>query len=438
MTGMTDLVIKQSKTLNGTVKAPPSKSFTHRAIIAASLSEGRSTIKNALFCDDTLATIEACRLLGARIVQNKQGTIEIYGCSKPSTPDDVINCRDSASTMRFLTPVCALADGISVLTGEEGLRQRPMEPILTALMQLGVLCYSAKGDGHPPFVVFGGGIAGGEVFIRGDVSSQFVSGLLFATPLGKKDTDIAMLTSLESKPYVEMTIDILKKHGLRFEIQPEYDRFHVPSQQTYSPSDHIIEGDFSSAAFLMAAATVTNSDVRILNLRSDSVQGDRVIVNLLQEIGVQIKVGKDFVEVQGVKNELKPINVDLIDNPDLIPVMAVVSCFAFGKSFIHGVKRLRFKESDRVSALLGELTKMGAKIKSTKDAIKVNGVKSLRGAELDSHGDHRIAMACVVAGLKAAGTTIVKGVECINKSYPDFVRDIVSLGAEVDERKLNR
>jgi 3-phosphoshikimate 1-carboxyvinyltransferase len=435
---MTNLVIKQSETLNGIVKAPPSKSFTHRAIIAASLSEGRSTIKNALYCDDTLATFEACRLLGARIVQNKQGTLEIDGRSKLSTPDDVINCRDSASTMRFLAPVCALADGISVLTGEEGLRQRPMEPVLTALMQLGVLCYSAKGNGHPPLVVFGGGIAGGEAFLRGDVSSQFISGLLFATPLGKKDTDIAMLTPLESKPYVEMTINIIKKHGLKFEVQPDYNRFHVPCQQKYGPSDHIIEGDFSSAAFLMAAAAVTNSNIRVLNLRSDSVQGDRAIVNLLKEMGVQIKVSKGFVEVQGVKNELKPIDIDLKDNPDLVPVMAVVSCFASGKSLIHSVKRLRFKESDREMALFGELTKMGAKIKSTKDAIEVNGVKSLQGAELDSHRDHRIAMACVVAGLKAAGTTIVKGVECINKSYPDFVRDIISLGAEADERKLNR
>jgi 3-phosphoshikimate 1-carboxyvinyltransferase len=431
---VTKIIIKQVKSLGGTVKAPPSKSFTHRAIIAASLSEGHSTIKNALFCDDTLATLEACRMLGARVVQNEQGTLEINGRPKPLTPDDVIDCRDSASTMRFLAPVCALADGISVLTGGERLRQRPMEPILTALMQLGVPCYSAKGDGRPPLIIFGGGIAGGEAVFPGDVSSQFVSGLLFASPLGKKDTDIALSTPLESKPYVEMTMDILEKHGLKFEVQRDYSRFHVPCQQTYSPSNHTIEGDFSSAAFLLAAATITNSNMRILSLQSDSVQGDRAIVHLLKEMGVQTKVSKDFVEVQGIKNELKAINIDLKDNPDLIPVMTVVSCFAHGTSFIQGVKRLRFKESNRETSLLGELTKMGAKIKSTKGIMEVKGIQSLQGAELDSHGDHRIAMACVVAGLKAAGTTIVKGVECINKSYPDFVRDVVSLGAEVVEQ----
>ena len=434
MTNVTDLIVKQTKSLNGTVKAPPSKSFTHRAIIAASLSEGRSTIKNTLFCDDTSATLEACRMLGARIDQSERGTLEIDGRSKPLTPDDVIDCRDSASTMRFLAPVCALADGISVLTGGQSLRLRPMEPVLSTLMQLGVLCYSARGDNRPPLIVFGGGIAGGEAVLKGDVSSQFTSGLLFASPLGEKDTDIILSTPLESRPYVEITLNVLRKHELRFETKSDYRRFHVPCQQTYSPSDHVIEGDYSSAAFLLAAAATTNSNVKVTNLRNGSVQGDRAIVKLLREMGVQVKVGKGSVEVQNVENELRPVNVDLKDNPDLIPVITVASCFADGKSLIHGAKRLRLKESDRETALLSELTKMGAKVKSAKGVIQVEGTKSLKGAQLDSHGDHRIAMACVVAGLGAAGTTTVKGIECINKSYPDFVRDIVSLGADVVER----
>ena len=434
VTNVTDLVVKQVESLDGTVKAPSSKSFTHRVIIATSLSEGHSTIKNALFCDDTSATLEACRMLGARIDQNEYGALKIDGRSKPLTPEDVIDCRDSASTMRFLAPVCALADGISVLTGGESLRLRPMEPVLSSLMQLGVLCYSARGDNHPPLIVFGGGITGGEAVLKGDVSSQFTSGLLFASPLGEKDTDIILSTPLESRPYVEMTLDVLRKHGLSFEVQRDYGQFHVPCQQTYSPSDHVIEGDYSSAAFLLAAAAITNSNVKLTNLRSNSVQGDRAIVKLLREMGVQVKVGKGSVEVQNVKNELRPIDVDLKDNPDLIPVMTVASCFADGKSLIRGAKRLRLKESDRETALLSELMKVGAKIKSTKGIIQVEGKKNLKGAQLDSHGDHRIAMACVVAGLRAAGTTTVKGIECINKSYPDFVRDIVSLGADVVER----
>lgn len=431
---MTDLIVKHTKSLSGTVKAPPSKSFTHRAVIAASLSEGRSTIKNALLCDDTSATIEACRMLGAKIVQKESGVLNVDGCPKPQTPDDVIDCRDSASTMRFLAPVCALADGISVLTGGQSLRVRPMGPALSALLQLGVLCYSARGDNRPPLIVFGGGIAGGEAVLKGDVSSQFISGLLFASPLGEKDTDIVLSTPLESKPYVEMTMDALKRHGLRFEVKDKYRMFHVPCKQTYRPFDHVIEGDYSSAAFLLAAAVITRSNVKVTNLRSDSVQGDRAIVEMFREMGAQVKVGKDYKEIQNTKIELRPVDVDLSDNPDLIPVLVVVSCFAHGKSTIRGAKRLQFKESDREGALLSELTKMGAKIKSTGGVIQVEGVKRLKGAQLDSHGDHRIAMACVVAGLGASGTTVVRGVECVNKSYPNFVGDVVSLGADAVER----
>jgi len=431
---VTDLIVKGTKSLSGTVKAPPSKSFTHRVVIAASLSDGKSTIKNALICDDTSATIEACRLLGATIDSDEYGTLKIEGCPTPQTPDNVIDCRDSASTMRFLAPVCALAKGISMLTGGSSLRTRPMGPGLSALMQLGVLCYSARGDNRPPLIVFGGGIAGGEAVVKGDVSSQFVSGLLFASPLGDGDTDVVLSTPLESRPYVEMTLDVLKRHGIKFEVQRNYRRFHVPCKQAYSPSDHEVWGDYSSAAFLLAAAVVAGSNVKVTNLDNSSVQGDRAIVELLREMGAQVIVRKGFVEVQNAESKLRPVEVDLSDNPDLIPAVAVVSCFADGKSTIRGAKRLKLKESDRESALLSELAKMGAKIKSAEGVIQIEGVKSLKGARLDSHGDHRIAMACAVAGLGASGTTTVGGVECVNKSYPNFVGDVVSLGADAVER----
>ncbi len=435
---MTDLIVKQTESLTGIIRAPSSKSLTHRALIATSISEGRSRIENVLFCDDTLATLEACHMLGAEISKKEHNILEVTGLSKPLTPSNVINCRDSASTMRFIAPVCSLADGISVLTGGKSLRRRPMEPLLSALMQLGVLCYSTKGDGCPPLIIFGGGIAGGESFIPGDVSSQFISGLLFASPLGKADVDIFLSSPLESKPYVEMTVDILRKHKIKFEVQSNYRRFHVPGKQTYKPFNHVLEGDFSSSAFLLAAAAITDSKVRILGLQRNSVQGDRIIVNLLREMGVQIKEDKDFFEVQGTKDRLRPINIDLRDNPDLVPVLAVVSCFASGKSVIRGVKRLTFKESNREAAILEELTKMGAKINVNRETIEIDGVKTLRGGELDSHGDHRIAMMCIIAALRAIETTTIKGVECINKSYPNFVKDIASLGAEVHERELNR
>ena len=431
---MTDLTVKETARLKGIVEAPPSKSLTHRVFIAAALSSGISVIRNPLICDDTLATLNACRMFGARIKEKEKNVFEVQGYSKILTPEDVIDCHESASTMRFLTPVCALAEGISVLTGGKSLRRRPMDPLLDAMRQLGVQCYSTRGDGYPPIIVFGGGIEGGESSLPGDVSSQFVSGLLFATPMAREDTTIKITTNLESKPYVKTTINVLRDHGIEVKADLDYRSFHVPCNQRYSPSNHVVEGDYSSAAFLLAAAAITNSRIRVTNLKVDSEQGDRVIVDLLKEMGVQIRLGKNFVEVEGIKTHLQPIDVDLRDNPDLIPVCAVLACYAFGTSWIYGIKRLRFKESNRIAALLDELTKMGAKIQVEDDVMKIEGGEKLHGAELDSHDDHRIAMACVISALGAKGVSVIRRVECINKSYPNFLRDIKSIGANIIER----
>lgn len=429
---MVRLVVRGGAVLSGSVRAPPSKAHTHRAIIASSLSHGESMVRNALFCDDTMATINACRMLGSEITVSDDGVIRVRGVPRPKTPDDVIDCGESGSTMRFITPICALADGISILTGSEGLRRRPMAPLLDALGQLGVRCYSARGDGGPPIIVFGGGIRGGRAEIRGDVSSQFISGLLFATPMAQNDTRICLLTPLESKPYVDITMDVLVKHGVRAVSSGSL--FYVPPGQEYKPYNHDIEGDYSSAAFLLAAAAVTGSHIRVENLLRDSLQGDRRIIRILSDMGAIVDVGPDYVEVRGVEGRLKPINVDMRDNPDLIPVCVVLACFADGKSTIGGVRRLRFKESDRVEALLSELTKMGADIRPLGESLIIHGGARLHGAEIDPHRDHRIAMACAVAALSADGETIIRGAECISKSYPNFIRDMRLLGADMVER----
>jgi 3-phosphoshikimate 1-carboxyvinyltransferase len=431
---MTDLIVKETRSLEGTVKAPPSKSLTHRVFIAASLSQGSSIINDPLLCDDTAATMNACRMLGAGIRKKEKNIFEVQGCPEILTPENIMDCHDSASTMRFLTPVCALAEGISVLTGGPSLRRRPMGPLLDAMRQIGVRCYSARGDGYPPVIVFGGGIAGGEASIPGDVSSQFISGLLFAAPMAQNDTDIRLTTPLESRPYVRLTMEVLRSHGIQVEASPDYRIFHVPCGQRYSPSNYTVEGDYSSAAFILAAAAITDSRIRVTNLRGDSLQGDRRAIDLLREIGVEIKLDGETVDIRGEETSLNSFDVDLRDNPDLVPVFTVLACFARGESTIRGVKRLRIKESDRIAALIQELTKMGAEIQALNDAIKVEGGRRLRGAELDSHGDHRIAMACIISALRAEGTSLVRGVECINKSYPNFLRDIKSIGAEVVER----
>jgi len=427
---MTDLIVEKTEKLSGVVRAPPSKAYTHRALIAASLSEGSSTIKEALICDDTLATVNACSLLGAKIRKVKEGFI-VNGASKPITPEDVIHCGDSGSTIRFITPVCALADGISVLTGNEGLRRRPMEPLLEALRHLGVQCYSARGDGHPPIIVFGGGVKGGKASLRGDVSSQFISGLLFSAPKASADTEIIITTQLESKPYVAMTLDVLHKHGIKIEASSDYGRFLVSCGQVYMPFSHVIEGDYSSAAFLLAAASITDSDLKVVNLLRETLQGDRVIVSILKDMGSQLDVGEDYVEMQGAKEGLKGMSIDVRDVPDLAPVCMALASFAEGETVLSGTKRLRFKESDRIASMYSELTKMGAKIMESEYGLIIRRKSRLHGAELDSHNDHRIAMACAVAALRAEGTTVIHGIECVKKSYPDFVKDLRSLGGKV-------
>ena len=425
---MNNLKIKETMKLEGTVKAPPSKAYTHRALIASSLSEGQSSIKEPLICDDTLATIKACSMIGAKI-KEVTGGFNVYGVSRPATPKDVVHCMDSGSTLRFMTPICALADGFSVLTGNESLRKRPMEPLLASLRELGVKCYSSTTNGHPPIIVFGGGINGNTTFIRGDVSSQFISGLLFCTPKAHTDIEINITTQLESKSYVTMTIDVLRDHGICVEHSSDYNRFLVPGRQVYTPSTQVVEGDYSSAAFLLAAASITNSHIKVSNLQKETLQGDQKIVNILRDMGSQVTVRENVVEIHDSKQNLQGMEIDVRDTPDLAPVCAVLGCLAQGETIISGARRLRFKESDRISSLFNELRKLGGRINEFEDGLIIRG-NNLHGAELDSHNDHRIAMACAVAALRAKGSTIIHGIECVNKSYPNFLLDMVALGAK--------
>jgi len=427
---MPNLAVKKTEKLEGTIKAPPSKAYTHRAIIAASLSNGQSIIKSTSNCYDTLATIEACSMLGAKIKRKKHDTLIINGVTKPQTPKDIIDCGGSGSTIRFISSICALADGISVLTGNKSLRKRPMQPLLDALNKLGVRCASTKNDGTPPIIVFGGGIKGGETSLVGDVSSQFVSSLLFSTPKAKNETRINVTRRLESKPYVMMTLEVLRKHNIKVTYLPNYDRFLVSCKQEYNPANHSVEGDYSSAAFILAAAAITKSHVKITNLRKETLQGDRIIVDILRKMGATVNVSENHVEVMGVQGDLIGLDIDLRDAPDLIPICAVLACFAHGETTIMGVGRLRFKESDRITSVISELTKMGGKIVADEDSLIIEAKTTLRGTEIYSHKDHRIAMACTIAALGAEGETVIHGINCVKKSYPNFLDDLRFLGGK--------
>lgn len=425
---MTELIVRRSEGLSGTVEAPPSKSLTHRAVIAASLSGGTSPIHGPLACDDTLATVYGCSALGAYIEMDEDKWT-VKGTPTPRTPGEAIDCRDSASTMRFLTSVAALAPGETLLRGGQSLNRRPMGPLLEALEQLGVRCRSLGGDGYPPIIVLGGGISGGRAAIPGDVSSQFISSLLFACPLGKADTSLELTSELESRPYVGMTLQVLDRFGVKVDVGDQMRSYRIQSGQRYRSTHYGVEGDYSSASFLLAAAAATNSAVRVTNLQRDTIQGDRVIIDILESMGAELRIGRDHVEVRG--GELKGIDIDARDIPDLVPVLAALACYAKGKTEIRRVERLRIKESDRVSALCDGLAAMGAKVRTPRGTLLIEGPCDLHGALVDPRGDHRMAMAFTIAALGADGETKIVDHECVKKSYPDFFSHVKSLGGEL-------
>jgi len=427
------VIIRGGSQLRGSVHASPSKSHTHRALIAASLSAEKSKIMNPSLSEDATATIGAITAYGAKVAL-QEGSFIVVGVDHIETPADVVSCGDSASTARFVTPILAHAGGISVVTGGPSLRERPMQPLLDAMRQLGVTCYSARNDGHVPLVLFGQTYTGGKAKIAGDVSSQFISGLLFSAPLGPHATLIEVNTLLESKPYVRMTLEVLRCHSIEVDASADLTRFTINGMQTVRAYDHVIEGDYSSAAFMFAAAAVTCSKIQVSGLKtSGSIQGDSEVLSILDDMGVDAQIEGESVRVQ--PRQLQATEIDATDHPDLVLPLAVMACHAQGTTKITNAERLRVKESDRLVALSSELGKMGAKIRETEDGLEITGVPFLKGAKVNSHGDHRIAMACAVAALAAKGTTTLDGAPCVAKSYPRFFEDLKSLGGDISGRE---
>lgn len=406
-------------------------------LIAASLSCGSSKISSPLLSDDTQTTLRAVRALGAKVIPLSDcwvvtGAASLKGTEKP------IDCRESGATLRFLVPVAALAAKPSVFLLGASLEKRPVEPLLQSLRQLGVESSTGRILGRSFVKVEPGGIRGGKTSIRGDVSSQFISGLMFACPRAENDTEINLTTSLESTGYVEMTREVLLKHGIKVFFSLGDRELRIPSGQKYVPCDHRVPGDFSSAAFLFAAAAIIDSEVTVKNLDCSFWQSDNAIVDILEQMGITEKVCNDQIDLKGNGKPLKAVDVNAKNTPDLVPVLATLSCYAKGTSRIYGVKRLRLKESDRLEALHLELGKMGADIVIDEDSITVHGPFKLHGAEVDPHNDHRIAMACTVAALGAEGETLIHDAECVKKSYPRFFTDLCSLGVDVVGGKFDR
>jgi 3-phosphoshikimate 1-carboxyvinyltransferase len=434
---MTDVTIRKAERLQGEVCAPPSKAYTQRMLVASALAHGTSRVSGPLVSEDTEAALRAVKALGAKVTISEDcWTVE--GAHPPTGSQEPIDCGDSGATLRFTMPVAALASESSVFVLGKSLEQRPIAPLLQSLRQLGVEAYHQRPNGKATIVVKGGGIAGGKTSMPGNVSSQFISGLMFACPMARADTEITLTTPLESKEYVKMTQAVLAEHGISIHISEDFDYLRIPSKQTYKPCSHRVPGDFSSAAFLLAAAAVTCSDVRVKNLDYKAVQGDKAILDVLKRMGVNGKVCPNSVEVTGNGDMLEAVDVDARDIPDLVPVCTALACYAKGTSKIHDAHRLRYKESDRLLSLYLELAKMGAHISMDEGSLTVEGPCALHGAVVNPHNDHRIAMACAVAALGASGETRIHDAECVRKSYPNFFNDLRLLGVDVVGGEFDR
>ncbi len=408
----------------GTVRAPPSKSYTHRAILLAALSGGPCRIQRPLVSEDTEATISGVEAFGAHVARDPDGLqITSKGLRAPLAE---IDARNSGTTLRLLTGVAALLSSSTVLTGDASLRKRPMGPLLDALCDLGARAQSLGGDGRPPVEVRGP-LKGGRASIPGSVSSQFLSSLLVACPLVPQATTVEVLPPIRSEPYVEVTLTMLRAFGV--EARVDGNELRIPGEQQYRPTDFEVPGDFSSSAFPLVAAAISGGDVTVEGLDASFPQGDRRILEILGSFEASVAARNDRVRVRG--DDLVGRTVDLNDTPDLFPVLAVLATQARGESrFVNGA-HLRLKESDRIETTVAFLKAMGADVSGTKDGCVVRGPSRLHGAFVDSQGDHRILMAAAVAGLVADDAVDITDPDCFRVSYPSFLDDFQALGADM-------
>ena len=409
--------------ISGDIKAPPSKSMSQRAIAAALLSGGESVITNLSDCDDSLAAKRIAGALGAEI-KSEKGMVTVRGGGK--IRETTLNCGESGLAIRMFSPIAALfSDEISI-TGEGSLKRRPMSMITEALGQLGVSCVST--GGLLPLRIRGP-LKGGSVDIDGSVSSQLLTGLLMALPLARNDS-VIRVKNLKSKPYIDMTISILNDFGIEV-TNENYSLFRMKGNQQYAARHYQVEGDWSGAAFLVVAGAI-NGRLTIRGLDPGSTQSDKAILSALESSGADMKIQNDSINIS--KSGLKAFEFDATESPDLFPPLAALASYCSGTSVIKGVSRLGYKESDRAAAIKKEFGKMNIVIKITDDLMYING-GVVKGAEVDSHNDHRIAMAAAVAALGSEGPVIIKGSECISKSYPGFFDDLISINAIVGEAK---
>ncbi|HSB05983.1 MAG TPA: 3-phosphoshikimate 1-carboxyvinyltransferase [Thermodesulfobacteriota bacterium] len=420
-------ISSEKSTLQGEVLIPASKSHTIRAVTLSSLARGKSIIRHPLVSSDCLAAVGAGRLFGAKIDLGDSWEVEgVRGV--PQVPENVVDVKNSGTTLNFFMGAAGLVNGITVLTGDEQIVRRPVQPLIEALRDLGAEVCSTRNNGLPPVVVKGR-IKGGKARLRGIVS-QYVSSLLINCPLIEADCELEVY-DVHEKPYVQMTMRWLGKQGIRYEASEDLTRFKTFGGQIYHGQEVTIPGDFSSATFFLVAGAMIDGDITLRGLDMDDVQGDKQVVSYLKEMGARISFEKDGIRIRG--GLLRGVELDLSDTPDALPAMAVVGCFAEGKTVIRNVANARLKETDRISVMGKELSRLGARVEELPDGLIVHESR-LRGCPLKGYGDHRVVMALAVAGLAIPGRTEVDTAESVHVTFPNFVELMQKLGAKMEKK----
>jgi len=411
--------IQPRSRINSFVRIPGSKSITHRALITAALADGESLLKDFLSSEDTLHTVHALRELGIGIsIKGQDAFISGTGGNFPhAAGTKKIFLGNSGTSFRLLLSIAALARGGYILHGVPRMHERPVGDLVRALNRLGVETSCMEKNDFPPVFIKSKGIRGGKVAIPGDKSSQYVSSLLLAGPYMENGVEIEVIGRLVSRPYVDITLDVMNTFGISFN-HDDYHYFRVPAKQRYYPCRFNIEGDVSAASYFWAAAAVTGGVITTENIHPNSTrQGDIALLDILEEMGCRIERKSDSVVVQG--GLLSGIEVDMGAIPDMVPTLAAIALFSKGKTAIRNVSHLRHKESDRLHAVALEWGRLGGRVEELEDGIVIHGRKKLSGAVMDPHNDHRLAMSLAVVGLKIPGMTI-QNETCVNKSFPRF------------------
>jgi len=434
-------ITTQNNSLNGEIIPPGSKSYSHRAFILAGLAPGVSILKNPLISGDVEVTIDILKKLGVKILSQFN---EIYIITGKENFSEVLStpldCKNSGTSARIFSALSLLIKGGLSLKGEFFKKNRPIEPLLEALKNLGAE-YSFEGEilsiERKDFIC-------NPIQIRGDISSQLITALLILSPLIQCEKigfiEIELTTKVVSYPYIQITLEILKDFGINISERVGPDgllKYIIETSQKVRTQEYKIPADFSSASFLIAAAVLSpeNSKVVIKNLDFQNPQGDKKFIEILKEMGAHIEINLEekSLSIYGniYKNPLKGINIDCSNIPDLFPILSVIGAFASGKTKLYNAENLRVKESDRISGMAEELEKMGVKVKELKDGIIIHHSNNICGTTINHRNDHRIAMAFTIAGLYASNETIIHDIEIVNDSYPHFIEDLKSLGANI-------